>query len=61
MMSTPSVGELPRQLQLLVDPHREARRLFAVAQRRVEDGEPVGRHESSHDSSTRVGSPASNL
>jgi hypothetical protein len=45
--------QLPRQLELLVDPHGEAGRLFAVTQGRIEDGEPIGRHKSSHDSRTR--------
>ena len=33
--------QLAGHLQLLVDPHREAGRLFAVAQRGVENDEPV--------------------
>ena len=33
--------ELARQLQLLVDPHRKAGRLLAVAQGGVEDRQPV--------------------
>ena len=49
--------ELPGQLQLLVDPHREARSLLAVAQGRVEDREPVGRHGSSADRCTHPAAP----
>ena len=44
--------ELPRKLELLVDTHRKARSLLAVAQGRVENRQPVGRHGSSLDSST---------
>ena len=39
--------ELPRHLDLLVDPQREPRRLLAVTQRRVKDRQPVNRHRSS--------------
>ena len=41
MMSTAKRDELAGHLQLLVDPQREPGSLFAVAQGRVEDGEPV--------------------
>ena len=44
MMSTPSSVELPRHPELLVDAQREAGRLLAVAQRRVENGEAVVSH-----------------
>ncbi len=37
----PQGGQLTGHLQLLVDPHREAGRLFAVAERGVENDEPV--------------------
>ena len=53
--------ELTGQLELFVDPHRKARSLLAVAQGRIEDREPVGRHGSSADSSTRSGGSTSNL
>ena len=41
MMSTPSAGQRPGHLELLGHVHARARRLLAVAQRRVEDPDPV--------------------
>ena len=49
--------ELTGQLELFVDPHREARGLLAVPQGRVEDRQPVGGHRSSSDSSTHPPGP----
>jgi hypothetical protein len=36
--------QLPGQLELLVDPQRKTGRLLAVAQRRIEDGQPIAGH-----------------
>src|SRR5258708_9051638 len=43
----PKRPQLTGQRQLLVDPQRESGRLFAVAQGRIEDGEPVAGHRGS--------------
>ncbi len=42
--------ELPGQADLLVDPHRESRRLLAVAQGRVEHRQAVAFHGGLHGS-----------
>ena len=39
--------ELPGQADLLLDPHREARGLFAVSEGRVENDQPVGHRTAS--------------